>query len=118
MQKSTNSKQKDTLHTQTNVNETHSNNSSTELIERIKIENTPFTFIRDKNTGKEFLTIGDYRLTENLNEIQEPIEEYIEKNKWILTMQMIGIAIEKVNKGEWQFHKGIPKEDQEKFNQQ
>lgn len=81
--------QKEQLSTQNNAQETHKNGS---LIERTKIEGTPFTLINDGE--KEFLAMGDYRLTEDLtNEIE--IDAYIEKNKWQLIMRIAGIVTEK-----------------------
>lgn len=74
-----------------NAKETNKQNSNYELIERIEIEDTPFTAIR--NDKEWFLTMGKYRLTEPLQSLKE-VKENAEKSDWFRVMQIIGIMIE------------------------
>lgn len=73
-----------------NNNESNSN----ELIERVPIEDTPFTAIRYDN--KWFLTMGKYRLTEPTDSLEQ-IQEDAQRADWARVMQIMQIMIDENN---------------------
>lgn len=82
----------DTNTTHGNVKETdNSNSKSNELIEMVKLEGTPFTAIR--NDDKWYLTLGKYRLTEELKSLEEAKAESLDAS-WERIMQIIQIMID------------------------
>lgn len=77
---------------QMNVNHTNNNEStSNELIENEKIEKTPFSAVRVDNQW--FLTMGKYRLTEQL-QTKEQVLKDAERSDWDRVLQVIAIMIE------------------------
>lgn len=78
------------------VNETTSlESNSKQLVEQTKIEGTPFTAIRIDE--KYFLTLGKYRLTNQLTSLEECKLE-AQDASWDRIMQVIQIMIEENNK--------------------
>lgn len=82
---------------QMNANQTHKEDSfkNTELTEAIPIETTPFTAVRFED--KWFLTMGKYRLTEELGSFQE-CENDAFRADWERIMSIMQIMIEENNK--------------------
>lgn len=70
---------------------------STELIVRSEIEKTPFTFIKE-NDKLGFIAMGKYKLTNNLFVNKAEAELYLEENKYMIMLNVIGIVIEYLNK--------------------
>lgn len=82
------------LHTQSkpeSTNDTKENSSSEQLIERIPIDETPFTMVRSEN--KCFGTVGRYKVTEDYKTIPE-VEEAILKFDWKILLKVLTIVIE------------------------
>jgi hypothetical protein len=79
-----------------NANQTTNSESSSELVERVEIKETPFTAVRAD--AKWFLTMGKYRLTEPLDTLEE-CEIAAFETSWSRIMQIMAIMIEeyKVN---------------------
>lgn len=78
--------------TDTNVEKTISSQSdSKQLVEQHKIEGTPFTAIKFQE--RWFLTLGKYRLTNQLGSIEECKAE-AEDASWTRIMQVMKIMIE------------------------
>lgn len=79
-----------------NVKETGKQDSSEKLIERERMENTPFVLIKEEEGY--FLTLGQYKVTET-KETREEIEELItgDKTNWEFLMTVIGTIIEITN---------------------
>lgn len=78
-----------------NADENRNNsNSSTELIHREQIKNTPFEAIGGEDHGF-FIAFGKYRLTEpediNQERIQEWAKDTIERNKWNIILNLMTI---------------------------
>lgn len=74
---------------------------SKQIVERIEIENTPFTAIK---TGEEWhLTLGRYRLTQALKTKDEALAEGLNESWWRI-MQIIQIMIDEheIKKGKMQ----------------
>lgn len=69
---------------------TKSNSNSKQLLEQIKIDNTPFTAI--KMDDKWFLALGKYRLTNQLGSLEECKAE-AQDASWIRIMQIMKIVI-------------------------
>lgn len=85
-------KQQDLLQSQTNVEETHKENSSKELIERIRIDGTPFTATK---YGEEWhLMMGRYRLNKEPIKTYADIIEYMEIEKWNIVLMIAAIIEE------------------------
>lgn len=81
----------DTEETHGTVNETDKPKSnSDQLLEKIEIENTPFTAIKVED--KWFLMMGKYRLTEALTK-DEVLAASLDES-WFRIMQVIKIMIE------------------------
>lgn len=74
--------QRDLLQLQTNVPSSVNNSTSSNIIERKQIPNTPFTIIKHQDIGY-FTTIANYRLTEPTKTIEEQLQ-LIENKDWIL----------------------------------
>lgn len=84
-------KTSDTAETHGTANETDKQKSnSKELIEKIEIEKTPFTAIRQDD--KWFLTMGRYRLTQPLDSKEEALAAGVDESWWRI-MQIIKIMI-------------------------
>lgn len=69
-------------------------NNSNSLIERVEIDGTPFTAIR--NEEEWFLTMGKYRLTQAMKTLEE-VKNDATNTDWFRIMQIIGIMIEEYN---------------------
>lgn len=67
-------------------------NSSTEIIERVKIPWTPFHVVGRADTGY-FVAFGRYRLTDTYSTKAEAIEA-LEKEKWNTTVKVAGLVQE------------------------
>lgn len=80
----------DILNTQNSIEETHNKNYP--LVEMEKIEGTPFTLIHQEQ--KWFIVMGDHRVTEPTETKQQCLEK-LEKEKWLLTMHIAIIAVQK-----------------------
>jgi len=65
--------------------------TSNELLEKVPIEDTPFTAIRFEN--KWFLTMGKYRLTEPVDTL-EAVQIDAQRADWYRVMQIINLMIE------------------------
>lgn len=70
-------------------------NKNYSLIERNNIAGTPFTVIKNNETQKCFLAMGDYRLTEEMDN-EDDIHHWIMENNWLLVTTIASIAAEKV----------------------
>ncbi len=66
---------------------------NTELVERIEVENTPFTIV--KIDGEYFGTMGEYRLTEKFNTLEE-CEEAVSKFSWNRVIQVMMLLVDKL----------------------
>jgi hypothetical protein len=66
-----------------------------QLIEREKIEGTPFTLI--KQNEQYFLVMGDHRLTEPTKN-RETTMIKLENEKWLLMTQVVICILESMNK--------------------
>lgn len=66
-------------------------NGENQLIEYVQIENTPFTAVKDQ--GRWYLTMGKYRLTEELESKEAAIKEGANESWWRI-MQIIRIMID------------------------
>lgn len=77
-----------------NAKNTNNINYSEKLIERVEIEETPFTAI--KNNEEWFLTMGKYRLTQGMQTLEE-VKDNATNTDWFRIMQIIGIMIEEYN---------------------
>lgn len=66
-------------------------NEPTELVEKLKIQDTPFTAVRLDD--KWFLTMGKYRLTEPMKTFDE-VNEDAHRADWTRVMQIIQIMID------------------------
>lgn len=66
-----------------------------EIIEVIEIKNTPFTAIKEEN--KWFITMGKYRLTNQLKSLEE-CKKAIKKDPWTIIMQVCLIMIKEDKK--------------------
>lgn len=62
------------------ANGTDKQDSSRQLVEKIEIENTPFTAIRVDE--KWFITMGKYRLTEPIDNKEEALAAGIDESWW------------------------------------
>lgn len=87
--------QKELLNGQNSVEETQNNSNSTEtLIERIKVEGTPFWIIGEKGRGY-FLIMGNTKITETRVTIAEVKEDMI-KEMYNIIFRMTGTIVEKM----------------------
>lgn len=62
------------------------------LIEHVEIEGTPFTITGSEEKGW-FLRMGNYKLTEMMDD-KEKIKEHIDKNGWLLTVDVIAVILD------------------------
>lgn len=92
--------QQELLQLQTNADEQNTSKKSYLMnYQRIKEIFTIAT--ADKNEKRvKYLLMGDYKLTDKEFKTNNEIIEYIENNKWEITLKIIGIAIELINKNE------------------
>lgn len=79
---------------QMNVEKTDSKDSSSELISRVDIKDTPFTIITTEE--KHFGAMGRYRITELYNTYEEAVEE-TKKITWNRIVQVIQLVTEMLN---------------------
>lgn len=97
---------KNTTHGNAEKLEQSKQNSSDEkqLFQQIKIEDTPFTAVK---MGEEqwFLTMGKYRLSENLKSLEECIENSKDASWWRI-MAVVNIMI-KENETDQKYEKAI-----------
>ena len=63
--------------------------SSTSLIERTRLENTPFTAV--SHEGNNILTLGRYKIAEGFNDTSE-MHDYIQNNLW----HCIGVLVQAI----------------------
>lgn len=77
------------MNTLNNVEETHKENYS--LIMREKIEKTPFHIIGDEEKGY-FIALGKYRVTEPTKTPEEAIQK-LDIEKWNILVDVITIII-------------------------
>lgn len=91
MYPSTTTNQEDIQNTQRTAENSH-NSTSSQIVERQQIENTPFWL--ERAGEKWFLIMGQYRLTEGHNSISEVLL-HMENNHWYITMNMIAIVVER-----------------------
>lgn len=86
------------------VNETDKQNStSNQLVEKIEIENTPFTAVRIDD--KWFLTMGKYRLTPPLPNKKEALAAGVDESWWRI-MQVVNVMINEHEKENGKFDEG------------
>lgn len=92
MSKST--EQRDILQSTMNVEGVHNENSSTseQLIERMKVDGSPFTVIGEVNEGY-FLAFGRYRLTERFK-TKELVITHLMMEQYNIMMKMVAIMIQ------------------------
>lgn len=83
MQHSTKTKAQDLLNTQSNTEKTHKGES---LIERRKVEGTPFHII--KHEEGFFIAMGKFRLTKETETEEETLSK-LETEKWDIIGRMI-----------------------------
>jgi hypothetical protein len=76
----------------TNVSETDKKNSSSELIKRNRIANTPFVAIKT-DEGGWFLTMGKYRVSEEY-ETEEEVIKLVKTKDWELLMNIMTVVTE------------------------
>lgn len=94
MQKLTTPTQGELLHTQLNVDETHKQESSSKLIEREQIPDTPFWIYGSEEKGY-FLVMGNNKMSET-KETKEEAVELIIKEPFMLVLRMITAVFEKL----------------------
>lgn len=87
--------QSELLNTQNYASE-KSNLPSGKLIERKQIPGTPYWEI--KTETERYLIMGKWRLSDNLIDSNETIEQYIEFNRMELILQMIHIVVTEIDK--------------------
>lgn len=99
---------KDTLNTQNNVDDNPNLKSTSQIIERYKVENTPFWELKTQHGW--FLAVGEHRISE-LHQHRFNIKKYLEENKWhiIGTLILIMIAKEKLTTEDIQKMPGFKK---------
>jgi len=68
---------------------------NTELIQRDKLEGTPFTIITIEDGS--FGTLGEYRVTEKMKTKKE-VEKYLKEPKWDTIATIVSILITENNK--------------------
>lgn len=78
---------KELLKLQTSAEENQNNSNSTELLERERIENTPYTIIGNQEKGY-FLAFGKYKVIENKPTKQE-VRDELEKRKWFVMIDTV-----------------------------
>lgn len=91
--KSKNTTESDVI--QMNAENTSKQNSNSELVEKIEIEDTPFTAIRIEDVW--FLTMGKYRLSEPMQTKKEVLED-AQRADWWRIMAIINIMIKENEK--------------------
>lgn len=89
----------------TNVNETSNKNSSNEettnnvkqLLEREEVKGTPFVKINNHETNKSMIVLGNYRISDEMEQGTEYEEDYMERLQsvdWNMMISIIGIITE------------------------
>lgn len=85
--------------------EDQNNSASSELIERIPMEGTPFTAIRKEDIW--FLSWGNYRLSEERGSLKE-IEVFLNTNMWdIIAVYTISVMAEMKRQEREQMEKAL-----------
>lgn len=90
MQQSTKTEQRELLHSQNNVEETHRQKST--LIDRDKVPGTPFWIVGTDEGW--FLTMGDYKVTTPVESKSIALDK-LKTEKWDIIMRMAAIITEK-----------------------
>lgn len=80
-------------HTTVNENDNSNSSKNTEMIQREEVENSPFQIITIE--GKHFLTLGNYRVTEETTD-KEILREMVKQRDWRLLASYTTIIAEKV----------------------
>lgn len=88
MQQSTQQKHTELLNTQLNAEENH-NSTSSKLIEREPMENTPFWIIGTNEEGY-FAVLGKYQITEKFP-TKQAVRDHIDIFVWEIIMKIVGI---------------------------
>lgn len=78
--------------TTNNAENGHSENSSTEIVERVKIPWTPFYVVGTPEKGY-FVSFGKYRLTDSKPTKVEAVND-LEKERWTITAKVAGLVQE------------------------
>lgn len=68
-------------------------NSGKQLIEQTEVPGTPFKIIQHHETGATFIALGQYRLTEKNEPIQQLMQK-IETLDWEFLTSVIGVIVE------------------------
>lgn len=84
------------MNIRTNAKKTDKENSSSKLIEREEVENSPFTIVSEEGKG-HYVIMGDYRLTEATENKEELIKDINEKN-WNFLTTVIGTLIDAIDR--------------------
>lgn len=82
------------LRSQNSSDETPKHDYNSELINRERIEGTPFTIIEDKEKGY-YITMGNYLITHPTKTKTEQIEKLHHLETWNIILTMIIIVINK-----------------------
>lgn len=85
--------QRELLQSQTNVEESQDKEKSSELVQREKVEGTPFDLINVEDKGW-FLALGKYRMTEPGLD-REVLRKIVADKDWMLILDTIAILTEK-----------------------
>lgn len=94
-----NTKQAELLKLQTNAEEQDSSNLNSKLIQREKIEGTPFYIITQPSEEllpQYFAIMGNTMITP-IQTTKENVLQYIDNNQWEITLTMILIVNKKQN---------------------
>ncbi|UIB81446.1 hypothetical protein [Flyfo microvirus Tbat2_116] len=65
-----------------------------QLIERVKVANTPFTIVGNREKGY-MLTLGVYKLTDYV-ETMEEVRELLVKDQWNITIRLVATLHEAI----------------------
>lgn len=91
--------QQDLLQSQTNADEKNTNKSlSSELYDRKKIDNTPFTLIKDYQKKEQHITIGNYRINKEPLKLEQNIEDYLQSNIYDIMLSIAIVTHLQINK--------------------
>lgn len=82
----------ETLNTPQNAKKTNKQHSGKKLIKRTEIQDSPFTIISQEN--EHFVTMGNYRISEKCNSIEEA--KSLTKINWNLITTVTAIIVEKL----------------------
>lgn len=76
---------------------TESTKKNSELVERIEVKDTPFTIV--KVNGEFFGTMGKYRITEPVEDLEE-CKKSLEGFNWNRVMQVVMLLVEELTVGD------------------